>query len=215
MTVTILELRDGVAMQGLAAYLAVIVLANLIQGLVILPLWLLSNGIRPLQTLRGMLPALSVAFFSKSSSGTLPITMETAEKNIGVDPKISRAIFPLCTTINMNGCAAFIFVTVIYLMQNNGMPITMPLMLGWIIISTIAAIGNAGIPMGCFFLSASLLASLNVPISILGLILPLYSLIDMLETALNVWSDSCVVKVVDHKEKAHSTVAIDVVGADI
>ena len=55
--------------------------------------------------------------------------------------------------------------------------------------------------MGCFFLSASLLASMNVPITLMGIILPFYTLIDMLETALNVWSDSCVVKVVN--DKAH------------
>jgi Na+/H+-dicarboxylate symporter len=53
--------------------------------------------------------------------------------------------------------------------------------------------------MGCFFLSASLLASMNVPIVLLGIILPFYSIIDMIETSLNVWSDSCVAKVVDKK----------------
>lgn len=202
MTVTIMHLKSGIAVHGLASYLSIIVLANLIQGFVILPLWLLISGIRPFTTMRGMLPALSVAFFSKSSAGALPITMEVAEKNIGIDPRISRSVLPLCTTINMNGCAAFIFVTVMYLMQSHGIEITASVLISWIFISTIAAIGNAGIPMGCFFLSASLLASMNVPITILGLILPLYSLIDMLETALNVWSDACVAKVVDHKEKA-------------
>ncbi len=148
-----------------------------------------------------MLPALSVAFFSKSSAGTLPITIETAEKNLGMSPKVSRFVLPLCTSINMNGCAAFIFTTVIYLMQNNGMEISIMTMLLWIFIATIAAIGNAGVPMGCFFLSASLLTSMNVPIVLLGLILPFYSIIDMIETALNVWSDTCVAKVIDVQTK--------------
>lgn len=203
--VTIMQLKNGVEISGLWAYLSIIVLANLIQGFIILPLWLLSNGIKPMRAMHGMLPALSLAFFTKSSSGTLPVTIKTAEQNMGVDPKITRLVLPLCTTINMNGCAAFIFVTVMYLMQNHGANLTLPMMFGWIFISTIAAIGNAGIPMGCFFLSASLLASMNVPITILGLILPLYSLIDMLETALNVWSDACIAKVVDHKEKELNT----------
>ena len=70
------------------------------------------------------------------------------------------------------------------------------MMLTWVFIATIAAIGNAGVPMGCFFLSVSLLVSMNVPIVLMGLILPFYSLIDMLETALNVWSDCCVMSVV-------------------
>ena len=149
--------------------------------------------------MKGMLPALSVAFFSKSSAGTLPITMETIEKNLKISPKISRLVLPLCTSINMNGCAAFIFATVMYLMQNNGLEINFFTMFLWIFISTIAAIGNAGVPMGCFFLSASLLTSMNIPIELLGLILPFYSIIDMIETALNVWSDSCVTTLVEKK----------------
>jgi len=202
-TTTVIQLKEGMDIKGIGGYLSIVVLANLIQGFVVLPLWLFSNKIKPFSAMHGMLPALSVAFFSKSSSGTLPITMKTAEQNLHISHKVSRFVLPLCTTINMNGCAAFIFTTVIYLMQNHGIAIDLPTMLAWILIATIAAIGNAGVPMGCFFLSASLLASMNVPIILLGIILPFYNIIDMIETALNVWSDSCVAKVVDTKIKNH------------
>lgn len=198
-TATVVQFRGGMQIKGIGEYLAVIVFANLIQGFIVLPLWLRSHHIKPFVTMRGMLPALSIAFFSKSSAGTLPVTMETAEKNLKIDYKISRFVLPLCTTVNMNGCAAFIFATVIYLMQNNGMELSVLNMMIWIIIATIAAIGNAGVPMGCFFLSTSLLASMNLPITLMGVILPFYSIIDMVETALNVWSDSCVAKVVNEK----------------
>jgi Na+/H+-dicarboxylate symporter len=196
---TTTQIHQGVNIKGLGEYLAVIVAANLIQGLCVLPIWLKLNGIAPFKTMRGMMPALSLAFFSKSSAGTLPVTIATMEKNLQVSPKISRLVLPLCTSINMNGCAAFIFTTVIFLMQNHGIPIT-PMNMGlWIIIASIAAIGNAGVPMGCFFLSASLLASMDVPIILMGVILPFYSAIDMLETTLNVWSDSCVATVIDRQ----------------
>lgn len=196
-TTTLVQLKTGTDITALTKYLLVVVLANVVQGFVVLPLFLTMNKIKPFAAMKGMLPALSVAFFSKSSAGTLPITMNTIEKNLQVAPQISRLVLPLCTSINMNGCAAFIFTTVIYLMQNNGLEIGFTTMLTWIFISTIAAIGNAGVPMGCFFLSASLLTSMNVPIEILGLILPFYSIIDMVETSLNVWSDACVTKVID------------------
>lgn len=198
-TTTVVQLRSGVDIKGIGEYLLIIVLANLIQGFVVLPLWLKSQKIKPFATMKGMLPALSLAFFSKSSVGTLPVTMDTVEKNLNVKPEIGRFVLPLCTSINMNGCAAFIFTTVIYLMQNNGAHVSLASMGLWVVVATVAAIGNAGIPMGCFFLSASLLASMNVPIILMGIILPFYSLIDMLETALNVWSDSCVVKVVNER----------------
>jgi Na+/H+-dicarboxylate symporter len=198
-TSTVIQLREGTDVKGIGQYLLIIVLANLIQGFVILPLWLKMNGVKPFAAMRAMLPALSVAFFSKSSVGTLPVTMNTIEKNLDVTPQISRFVLPLCTSINMNGCAAFIFATVIYLMQSHGMPVSYATMGLWVIIATIAAVGNAGVPMGCFFLSVSLLAGMNVPITLMGIILPFYGLIDMLETALNVWSDACVTKVVNDK----------------
>lgn len=200
-TATVVQLRSGMDIKGIGQYLLIIVLANLIQGFLILPLWLKSNGIKPFATMKAMLPALSVAFFSKSSVGTLPVTMNTVEANLQVKPQVSRFVLPLCTSINMNGCAAFIFATVIYLMQNHGVPVSYATMGLWILVSTIAAIGNAGVPMGCFFLSISLLSSMNVPITLMGFILPFYAVIDMLETALNVWSDACVTKIVNDKSQ--------------
>ena len=84
-------------------------------------------------------------------------------------------------------------------MQNNGTSLSFAAMALWVVVATVAAIGNAGVPMGCFFLSVSLLSSMNVPITLMGVILPFYSLIDMLETALNVWSDVCVTQVINVK----------------
>lgn len=205
---TLVQARSGVELKGLLEYLLVIVLANLIQGIVILPLWLKWRGLNPIKVFKGMLPALSLAFFSKSSVGTLPLTIETAEKSLKVNPEVSRFVLPLCTSLNMNGCAAFIFTTVMYLMQNHGIELSLPLMSIWLFIATVAAIGNAGVPMGCFFLSTSLLVGMNVPITLMGLILPFYSLIDMLETALNVWSDACITKVVDENLLQNSQAAV-------
>lgn len=205
---TVVELKKGVNIWGLGGYLAVVVLANLVQGLVILPLILRYKGIKSYETLKKMMPALSMAFFSKSSAGTLPVTMKMAEQGVGVSHRVSRFVLPLCTSINMNGCAAFIFTTVIFVMQNHGLEISGMTMVAWIFIATLAAVGNAGVPMGCFFLSASLLTSMDVPIEIMGLILPFYSLIDMLETALNVWSDACVTVLVDQDLKKTVSPAI-------
>ena len=185
------DLASGVELGGLGVYFAAVLTANFVQMLVILPLVLLARGLNPLKVAKAMLPALTVAFFSKSSAGTLPVTMASAENRLGVRRPVSRFVLPICTTINMNGCAAFILLTVVYLMQNAGADITLGTLIVWILISTLAAVGNAGVPMGCFFLSASLLAGMNVPILLMGVI----------ETALNVWSDSCVAAMVDHDLK--------------
>jgi Na+/H+-dicarboxylate symporter len=97
----------------------------------------------------------------------------------------------------MNGCTAFILVTSLFVMQNGGIALTLPTILLWILISVISAIGNAGVPMGCYFLTLSLMSGIGAPVAILGIILPIYTIIDMVETAENVWSDSCVASMVD------------------
>lgn len=193
----VVEMQAGVAVGGIGTYFAAVVSANLIQMFVILPLLLLIKGFNPFKVMVNMAPALMLAFFSKSSAGTLPVTMQCAEDKQKVKSSVSRFVLPICTTINMNGCAAFILLTVVYLMQNAGIEITPMMLLTWVGIATIAAVGNAGVPMGCFFLSVSLLTSMNVPIYLMGVILPVYAVVDMIETSLNVWSDSVVCTIVD------------------
>ena len=193
------DFRQGLEIKSLALYLCCVLLANFIQALIVLPIFLRSKGVSPLKLARDMMPALSVAFFTKSSSAALPMAMRCAEKNAGMSPKVSSFALPLCTTINMNACAAFILITVLYVSMSNGIAFSGVEMVLWIFIATIAAVGNAGVPMGCYFLAGAFLAAMNVPLNILGVILPFYTMIDMLESAINVWSDSCVTAVVDHE----------------
>ncbi len=97
----------------------------------------------------------------------------------------------------MNGCAAFILVTSLFVMQNGGVTLSIGQMILWLFIAVLAAIGNAGVPMGCYFLTLSLMSGQGAPIGIMGIILPIYTIIDMIETAENVWSDSCVAAMTD------------------
>ncbi len=149
-----------------------------------------------------MMPAVLMALFTKSSAATLPVTMENAEQRVGVSKRVSRFVLPICTTVNMNGCAAFILVTSLFVMQNNGMPLSWGTILVWVFISIISAIGNAGVPMGCYFLTLSLMSGIGANIGLMGIILPIYTIIDMVETAENVWSDSCVCTITDRKLRA-------------
>ncbi|MEX0961678.1 MAG: dicarboxylate/amino acid:cation symporter [Simkaniaceae bacterium] len=191
-------------MRSLLLYSFCVIAANLIQGLIILPAILKSKGLRPLPLFRAMLPALSTAFFTKSSSAALPISLKSAEK-AGISSKTAGFSFPMCSVINMNGCAAFILITTLFAMGQSGIELTLAQMIPWIFLASLAAIGNAGVPMGCFFLTSAFLSGMGVPLKVMGLILPLYSLFDMVETALNVWSDSCVTALADTKlEKAPS-----------
>ncbi len=192
------QVSAGVVADSIGKYVLVVLGGNVIQFFVVLPLFLLARGLNPAHVLGRMMPAVMMALFTKSSAATLPVTMDTAENRLGVRQNIARFVLPICTTINMNGCAAFILVTSLFVMQNGGTPITLTTILTWIVIAVVSAVGNAGVPMGCYFLTFSLMSGIGAPVAVLGIILPIYTIIDMVETAENVWSDSCVAAMVDH-----------------
>ena len=192
------QIEAGVIVGSLGKYVAVVLGGNMIQFFIVLPLFLLVRGLNPLYVFRQMSPAVAVALFTKSSAGTLPVTLASAENNLKVNTKVSRFVLPICTTINMNGCAAFILTTSLFVMQNAGIELTMGTMITWLFVAVLASVGNAGVPMGCYFLTLSLMSSLGVPLGIMGIILPIFTVIDMIETAENVWSDSCVCAMTDH-----------------
>ena len=191
------QVSAGVVADSIGKYVLVVLGGNVLQFFVVLPLFLLACGLNPLHVLSKMTPAILMALFTKSSAATLPVTMNTAENRLGISSKVARFVLPICTTINMNGCAAFILVTSLFVMQNGGTPLTWSTILLWILISVVSAVGNAGVPMGCYFLTLSLMSGIGAPVAVLGVILPIYTIIDMIETAENVWSDSCVSAMVD------------------
>lgn len=195
------QIEAGIVVGALGKYTAIVIGGNLIQFFIVIPLFLLIRGLNPITVFKKMSPAIAVALFTKSSAGTLPVTLASAEKNLKANPAVSRFVLPICTTINMNGCAAFILVTSLFVMQNAGMELSFGTMIAWLFIAVLAAVGNAGVPMGCYFLTLSLMSSIGAPIGLLGVILPIYTIIDMIETAENVWSDSAVCAMTDHDLK--------------
>jgi Na+/H+-dicarboxylate symporter len=196
------QMSAGVLIGSLGKYVAVVLGGNLLQFFVVLPLFLLVKGLNPVKVFKNMLPAVLMALFTKSSAATLPVTVASAENNMKAKPEVARFILPVCCTVNMNGCAAFVLVTSLFVMQNNGIVLTLPVILSWMLIVVISAIGNAGVPMGCYFLTLSLMSGMDTSVGILGIILPVYAIIDMIETAVNVWSDSCVCAIVDKSIKS-------------
>ncbi|MBE6376044.1 MAG: dicarboxylate/amino acid:cation symporter [Lentisphaeria bacterium] len=191
------DISAGVAAESLGKYVAVVLGGNVLQFFVVMPLFMLLSRVNPLKVFRGMLPAVLMALFTKSSAATLPVTIASAENNLKAKKEVSRFILPICCTINMNGCAAFILITSLFVLQNGGVPLTFGTVALWVLISVFSAVGNAGVPMGCYFLTLSLMSGVGGPIGIMGVILPIYAVIDMIETSVNVWSDSCICAIVD------------------
>jgi Na+/H+-dicarboxylate symporter len=180
----------------LIGYLSCVLLANIIQAAIVLPLFLRYKqlAVRPL--FNAVLPILNAAFWLKSSSAVLPLAINCVIEKSKIPEKIAKFTLPLCTTINRNACSAFIIITVLFVTTSYGETYTILQLLSWIGIATLAAISNAGVPMGCFTMVIVLLTYLHVPLHIMTLILPFYLLLDMLESAINVWSDICVTAII-------------------
>ena len=181
------DLQQHAHVPGLGAYFICLIIANGLQALVVLPLFLYFKGISPLFVFRGVCPALVVAFLSKSSSAALPTVLDCAQRKLKMQPEVAKFSLPLCITINMNACAAFILITVLFVSQSNGFVFSPVELVLWVIISVVFAIGNAGVPMGCYMISSAILVSIGTPLHLMMLILPLYAVVDMFESAINVY----------------------------
>ena len=101
------DLNEGLDISSLALYLTCVLTANLIQAFIVLPGLLKLKKISPWRMAKGMYPALSVAFFTKSSAAALPMAIRCAEENLGISKRVANFTLPLCTTINMNACAFY------------------------------------------------------------------------------------------------------------
>ncbi len=190
------------ATMTLGWYALTIMCANTIQAFIVLPIILKLQHCSPIKLFKAMLPALNMAFFTKSSSATLPLSIECAVKRAKLPEKTVQYTMPLCATVNMNGCAAFIYITVMFVSQSYGVEFTTTEHVIWVFLAVIAAFGNAGVPMGCYFMSQAYLVMMDVPTALMAMILPFYAFLDMYETAINIWSDSCVTAICARKDQS-------------
>ncbi len=180
----------------LGLYMLMIAGGLCLHMFVILPLLLRVVGkIAPLAWGRAMAPALMTAFSASSSSMTLPVTMECAEKRGGVSNKVSSFVLPLGATINMDGTALYECAGVIFLSQYyasvGGVPLGIGDQVFVVLMALTASIGAAGIPSAGLVMMVTILSALKLPIEGAALLLAVDRPLDMLRTAVNVWSDSC------------------------
>lgn len=182
---------------SLATYLFTVAVGLLIHSLATLPLIILFLGkARPLEHGRAMIPSVTTAFATASSAATLPLTMKCAEENAHVPNHISRFVLPLGATINMDGTALYECVAVLFIAQAYGIELTILQQGSVVITALLVSIGAAGIPMAGLVMMSIITQAVGLPVEGIGLVLAVDRILDMLRTAVNVWSDSCGAKVV-------------------
>ncbi|RZT21946.1 dicarboxylate/amino acid:cation symporter [Fictibacillus sp. BK138] len=157
----------------------------------------------PVWFFKGFSPAMSVAFSTSSSSATLPISMKTAQENLGVRKSVSGFVQPLGATINMDGTAIMQGVATIFIAQVYDVNLSIGAMLTVILTAVLASIGTAGVPGVGLIMLAMVLNSVGLPVEGIALILGVDRLLDMLRTAVNITGDAACALIVDKGEDKH------------
>ncbi|BBB32359.1 dicarboxylate/amino acid:cation (Na+ or H+) symporter, DAACS family [Thermotomaculum hydrothermale] len=154
----------------------------------------------PYDFMKKMLTPLLTAFSTSSSSATLPLTIQTIEKNVGVPNRVAGFVLPLGATINMDGTALYECVAVIYIAQCYGIHLTFSQQAIVVITSLLVSIGAAGIPMAGLVMMSIILKAVGLPIEGIGFIIAVDRFLDMFRTATNVFSDSTGTLIISYLE---------------
>jgi len=182
----------GAVLGSLSKYFVTVLIGLIIHATITLPLIIRSVGkVNPWKHFQAMTTPLLTAFSTRSSSATLPLTIDAIENNSGVSNKISSFVLPLGATINMDGTALYECVAAMFIAQAYGIEITIIQQAIIVFTALLASIGAAGIPMAGLVMISVILTAVGLPLEGVGLILAVDPFLDMCRTTVNVWSDSC------------------------
>jgi Na+/H+-dicarboxylate symporter len=174
----------------LLPYFATVGGGLLIHAFVTLPLLLVFLARRnPLEYFRAVLPAVATAFSTASSSATLPLSMECAEKEAGVPRGVASFVLPLGATVNMDGTALYEAVAALTIAQMYGVPLDFSQQALVLLTALLASVGAAGIPMAGLVMMIVVLEAVGLPIEGIATIIAVDRVLDMMRTSTNVWSD--------------------------
>jgi Na+/H+-dicarboxylate symporter len=152
------------------------------------------------QFFSGMVQAQMVAFSTSSSAATLPVTMKSAQKNLGVSEEVASFVLPLGATINMDGTGLYQAVAAVFIAQTLGIPLDVPAQLTIVLMALLASIGTAAVPSAGVVMLVVILEAIGVPAAGIALILGVDRILDMSRTAANVTGDVTVAAIVAASE---------------
>ena len=199
------------AIVDLAAYFFTLLGVLIFHGLVVYSglLRTLTN-LSPRILLHKMRRVWAFAFSTASSGATLPITLRTVEKRLGVGKSVAGFSIPLGATVNMDGTAIMQGVATVFIAQVYGIDLTSGQLLMVVLTATLASIGAAGVPGVGLITLALVLQEAGLPVEGVALIIGVDRLLDMVRTMVNVTGDATVATIVAYKEgQLDQTVFLD------
>lgn len=182
--------QDAQLLSTMIAFVAVVLGATLVHGLIVLPLILyLTTGVTPYQFWLGAREALITAVATSSSAATLPVTLRCMEQHLHVKRDVTGFVIPLGATMNMDGTALYEAIAALFIANLIGIELTFAQQLIVFLTAMLAAIGAPGIPSAGMVTMVVVLQSVGLPVEAIAILMPVDRLLDTFRTMVNVEGD--------------------------
>ncbi|WP_221567358.1 dicarboxylate/amino acid:cation symporter [Alkalihalobacillus sp. TS-13] len=192
------------ALQAMGLYFGTVLLALLLHAMITYGTAISTLGkMNPIKFFKSFAPAMTVAFSTSSSSGTLPVSMKTAQENLNVPKQVSSFVQPLGATINMDGTAIMQGVATVFIAQVYAVDLSFTQLITVVLTAVLASIGTAGVPGVGLIMLAMVLKQVGLPVEAIGLVLGVDRLLDMTRTAVNISGDAACAVIVAKSEEKH------------
>lgn len=184
-------------------YMGSVTLALAVQCFVVYQVLLfIFTRLNPIKFIKKFFPVMTFAFTTATSNATIPLSIDTLEKKIGVSKRISSFTIPLGATVNMDGTSIMQGVAVIFIAQVYGINLSAGDLVTVVITATLASIGTAGVPSVGLVTLSMVLSSVGLPTEGIALIMGIDRILDMMRTAVNITGDAVCTTVVSYQEKS-------------
>ncbi|WP_106830520.1 dicarboxylate/amino acid:cation symporter [Parabacteroides pacaensis] len=195
----VVDFAGDVSMFGaLMVYAGTVILGMALLMLVFYPLLIhFFSKVKMKHFIKSMYPVQLLAFTTSSSAATLPVTMETVEKELGISNEVASFVLPVGTTINMDGTSCYQAIAVLFISQVIGIDLSFSQLLTIVFMTVVSSIGTPAIPGGSYVILTMVLSSVGIPAEGLALILGIDRPLDMLRTSVNVTGDATVSAMVE------------------
>ena len=191
------------AFKPMLKYMGNVSLALAIQCFIVYQILLfVFTGLNPSKFIKKFAPVMGFAFSTATSNATIPMSIDTLNKKMGVSKQISSFTIPLGATVNMDGTSIMQGVAVVFIAQAYGIPLTMGNLATVVVTATLASIGTAGVPSVGLVTLAMVLSSVGLPTEGIALIMGIDRILDMLRTAVNITGDAVCTTIISHQEGA-------------
>ena len=191
-------------------YMGSVILALALQCFVVYQVLLfLFTRLNPFRFIRKFFPVMTFAFSTSTSNATIPLSIDTLFKKIGVSKRISSITIPLGATINMDGTSIMQGVAVIFIAQAYGIDLTPSALATVVATATVASIGTAGVPSVGLVTLSMVLTSVGLPTEGIALIMGIDRILDMLRTAVNITGDAVCTTIIARQQGAFKKEVFD------